>query len=157
MPLFSPKKVDGSPGFTRSAIPIIKKKIEEAASKGKKLKFSLQVDGVHLRSKYTVDKMGKTSGKEDFGNLTVPSKEQKSTENAEDANDFDPQSIAKDSLTFLINCVNERWKMPVAYFLIHKLDSTDQAFLIEEVIYFLECNHIDVLSVTFDGWKPNLT
>lgn len=114
---------------------------------------------MHLRSKYTVDKSGKTSGAEDFGNVKFPSKEnEKPADVNSDGNDeASPQSIAKESLTFLVNCVNDRWKMPVAYFLIHKLDTDDQAFLIEEVVYFLESNQIDVVSVTFDGLKTNLS
>lgn len=114
---------------------------------------------MHLRSKYTVDQSGKTTGTEEFGNVKLPRNDESSRESTGTESDKNggPETIAKESLTFLVNCVNDRWKMPVAYFLIHKLDTNDQAFLIEEVLYFLESNNVDVLSVTFDGLKTNIS
>lgn len=137
------KKVDGSPGFNKSIIPTIQTKISEAAKKGKKLKFSLQLDGMYINSTLEADKNGKIYGFVDYG---VPQ--------IEDTNG-DPK-IAKEALVFLINAVNDRWKAPVAYYFVNGVDAQTLAHLVEEVIYFLEANSIDVISLTLDGLKANI-
>lgn len=40
--------------------------------------------------------------------------------------------------------------------MINKLDANDQAFIVEEVLRFLESNGVDVISLTMDGTRTNI-
>lgn len=117
------EKVDGSPGFTLSAIPVIKKKIREAANKGKRLKFALIMDEMHIRHQIDTDRYtGKTWGYQDFGTGYQVHE--------------DDEHYARESLVFMISCINERWKMPVAYFFLTSIDKKDKANIVLEVNIF---------------------
>lgn len=142
-------KMDGSPGFNKSVIPTIQKKISDAAKRGKRLKFSLQVDGMHINSTLEADQSGNVYGFEDLGNfedLGMPK-----------SHDVNNTKIAKEAVVFLINAVNDRWKAPVAYYLVNGVNAEKLARLVEEVLYFLESNKIDVISLTFDGLGANIS
>lgn len=117
------QKVDGSPGFTLSAIPIIKQKIKAALEKQKTLTFSLIMDEVHLAHKLQTDKGdGRNWGYEDYGVVKETPR--------------DSKKFAKEALVFLITCDNERWKIPVAYFLIDSLKAPEKANVVLEVNVF---------------------
>lgn len=122
-------KVDGSPGFTLSAIPVIKKKIKEAKENGKHLIFSLMMDEMKLSDRLELDKAGKTWGFEEFGQSSDYCKK-------------DGQ-VATEALVYMIVCSNERWKMPIAYYLVKPLDKnqkhdiTLEVFVITPIFYEL--------------------
>lgn len=59
---------DTSPGFNKSIIPATRAKIQEAAARGTKLKFSLQLDGMYINSTIERDQNGNTYGFVDTGN-----------------------------------------------------------------------------------------
>lgn len=44
---------------------------------------------------------------------------------------------AKEALTFLLNCVNDRWKLPVGYFFINRLSSVEKADILKNMLTFL--------------------
>lgn len=66
-------------------------------------------------------------------------------------------TIAKESLVFLLNCVNGNWKIPVGYFLIAGIRADQKKELVLECLR--KCNDagITVVSLTFDGAPTNLT
>ncbi|XP_026667506.1 uncharacterized protein LOC113464040 [Ceratina calcarata] len=91
---------DGSPGFTKEAIDILKRKSEEAGDK--KLYACLTMDEMAIRSQVVWDKSKtKFVGYIDTGIQT---------ENNENL------PLAKEALVHLLTGINQRWKIPVAYF-----------------------------------------
>lgn len=140
------QKIDGSPGFNKAIIPAIKSKILEASENGKKLKFSLQLDGMYIHSTLEGRSNGRVYGYEDLGTGGLET----------DQNNEEPK-VAKEALVFLVNAINDRFKAPVAYFLINGIKSQELAYLVDDVLFFLESNGIDVISITFDGHRSNLS
>lgn len=112
-------KTDGSPGFTLSAIPVIKKKIKDAKENGKKLVFSLMMDEMKISDRLELDKSGKTWGYEEYGQSADYCKKD--------------GEVATEALVYMIVCLNERWKMPVAYYLVKPLNKNQKADISLEV------------------------
>lgn len=112
-------KVDGSPGFTLSAIPVIKKKIKEAKENGKRLLFALMMDEMKISDRLEIDKASKTWGFEEFGQSADYCKKE--------------GQVATEALVYMIVCLNERWKMPVAYYLVKPLNKHQKADITLEV------------------------
>ena len=95
--------VDGGPGCTSESLVAIKLKVDEALAKNKKIVCNLVMDEMAIRKHIHYDHIQKKyHGYVDFGNSYE-------NENVE-------KDIAKEALVFLINAVNDRWKIPVAYF-----------------------------------------
>lgn len=44
---------------------------------------------------------------------------------------------AKEALTFIVNSVNDRWKLPVGYFFINRLSSHEKADILKNMLIFL--------------------
>ena len=134
--------IDGSPGCSSEALTAIKLKIREASSNNKHLICNLVMDEMAIRKHINYDHIQKKYfGYVDFGNKLDNNKENRSE--------------AKEALVFLINAVNDRWKLPVAYFLVNGLNSTEKTDIFKEVLVFLSDVDITISSVTFDGAASN--
>ena len=70
-------------------------------------------------------------------------------------NDQGGLPLANEALVFLIVSLTERWKVPVAYFLISGLNGTERANLIRLCLEKLYDVGIDIVSITFDGCSAN--
>lgn len=70
-------------------------------------------------------------------------------------NDILPE--AKEALVFMLNCVNGRWKLPVAYFLIDGLGGYEKANLVKRCLQFIYDSGAKVISLTFDGIASNIS
>lgn len=70
----------------------------------------------------------------------------------------DPEDlpIAKEALVYLLTCINERWKIPVAYFMVAGLTNEERAEITKKVLEFLAPSKIEVISFTFDGLPANI-
>lgn len=138
--------IDGSPGISMDAIRELKLMASNANSKGKCLLGALMMDEMSIHKAYQWDdNKHKVSGYADFG------KSNQKNQNAED------ESLAKEALVFFINGINEKFKTPVAYFLINKLSAKNKASITREVILAVSKTGIKISSMTFDGLKGNIT
>lgn len=63
---------------------------------------------------------------------------------------------AKEALVFLVNCVNDRWKLPVGYFLIDGVSGIQKSNLVKMCLQLLHDSGVTICSVTFDGTNANL-
>jgi len=70
--------------------------------------------------------------------------------------DDDSLPVANEALVFLLVSVTERWKIPVAYFLINGLNGEEHANLLRTCLSKFYEVSADVVSVTFDGCSANL-
>lgn len=67
--------------------------------------------------------------------------------------DCDDVPLAKDAVVFMIVGLDEKWKFPIAYFLINGLESAVLVELIKESLCRLHEIGVEVVSITLDG--PN--
>lgn len=70
--------------------------------------------------------------------------------------DSEKSSIASESFVFMLMCLNERWKIPVGYFLVNHLNSSQKHELINQCLSLLFKTGVKVISFTFDGCSSNI-
>lgn len=133
------RSLDASPGFTEEALRALKIKSQEAKEANKEVLCSLIVDEIAIRWHVEWDG-NKFSGYVDYGT---------SVEN-------DELPVAKEALTFMLNCINGNWKIPIAYFLIDGLNANERANLIKKALSLASESNVRIVSLTFDGTSTNL-
>ena len=60
-------------------------------------------------------------------------------------------------MVFLVNAVNDRFKIPVAYYFLNGLNANERSNLILEVLMFLIDAGIEISSLTFHGAPANIS
>ena len=132
-----------SPGFTESALDVLKLKKIILQQKGRQMVACLMVDEMSIRRHVEWDHQNKRYvGVVDCG--------------AGSMQDSEKLPVAKDALVFLLCGVNERWKLPVAYFLVNGINSKERANITKEVLRFLNPSGVIIVALTFDGHAANL-
>lgn len=130
--------IDGSPGLTGDAFKVLAAKRKQSESN---LPCALIVDEMAIRQQRCYnEKTRQEEGLVDMG--TGPN---------ENIN-----IKASEAYVFLLVSLNEPWKMPVAYFLIHGLAGDQKANIIKTVLNRCHEVGVDVVSLTFDGHSSNL-
>lgn len=131
----------GLPGFTLEAVEILKQRCEAAGDK--KLYACLTMDEMAIRQQIQWSKVeNRFVGYVDHG-LIIP-----------DPNDL---PLTKEALVYLITCINERWKIPVAYFLVAGLTAKERADITRSVLEFIAPSGIEIIAITFDGLPANIS
>ena len=70
----------------------------------------------------------------------------------------DSWAAAKECLVIMIVSVNENWKLPIGYFLVNSLNSSQKAELVKHALnLLLNIKNLTVVSLTFDGCSTNVT
>lgn len=129
--------VKGEPGFTEEAFSAVKQKAD--ASEYRPI-CALIFDEMALRQQKIWDGK-KYQGVVDMGTGITT----------------DPETVASQAFVFLLVAINQRWKIPLGYFLINSLTGEQKANLIK--ICLSKCFEagVDVVSLTFDGHSTNFT
>jgi len=63
---------------------------------------------------------------------------------------------AKEALVFIVVAINEAWEIPVGYFLINHINSSQKAELVNRCIDLLSKTGVTIVSLTFDGCPTNI-
>ncbi|KAJ8980515.1 hypothetical protein NQ317_007935 [Molorchus minor] len=114
------KVVDGSPGFTQEALTALSLKKQECSTP---VLCNLVMDEMAIRRR--VEWTGsKFAGYVDIGTNI----------------DSDILPHAREALVFMVVCLNGSWKVPVGYFLLDGLGSTEKADL--DVFIYLDASHM---------------
>jgi len=85
---------------------------------------------------------------------------QKFVGNCDYGNEIDIEGIytpASEVLVFMLVSINERWKLPVGYFLQNKITAIAQAELIKSALIHAYDADLNVCSVTCDGAYTNFS
>lgn len=127
--------LDAEPGITQEALDMLKSKCENS----EKIICFLVFDEIAIREK--VDYVG---GKY-YGFINFSS----------EANNV--CAVANKALVFMLVCVNEAWKVPVAYFFIDSVKSDQKAELLTQVYTAITAGGISICNITFDGCPTNFT
>lgn len=133
--------IDGSPGFTKQALDLIKEKATEFKSKQKQLVCALMVDEIAIRKHVEWDQYRNRF----IGFIDCGSKA-----------DEENLPIAKEAIVFMIVSVNDNWKIPIGFFLINGLTAKERANLVKECLHFLSESEAEIVSLTFDGNASNI-
>lgn len=128
------------PGITGDAIDVLKNKCKN--SDGKTIYASLTMDEMAIRQQIEWDHSTKKYiGFIDYGT---------------NFNSSTALPIAKEALVYVLTGINERWKIPVAYFFIKGMTTTEKARVTKRVLKSVVETGIHVLGLTFDGLSSNL-
>lgn len=132
--------LNASPGFTSESFETLKKKAEESESV---LLGALIFDEMSIRTHLQWDAaqlmfQGNISlGRKYVGQNIVP--------------------VAKDALVFLVSGMNADFKIPIGYFFTNGLNACEKAALLNEALIRLANAKVEIVSITFDGFKTNVS
>lgn len=128
--------IDCNPGFTKEAMDAIKQKV--AQNNDKPLYGALCIDEMAIR------KLVEWDGCNYFGYANIGC-----------SLDSDDVPLAKEAFTFMLTALNDTWKIPVGYFLLHSITAQQKALLVEQCISLLKVSGVTVVSLTYDGAATN--
>ncbi|KAG6451961.1 hypothetical protein O3G_MSEX007396 [Manduca sexta] len=129
------KNSSGDPGFNKQALDILEKKCN---NDGKRILCTLIADQMTLRHQTTWDGT-KTAGVVDFGAGSAKSCE-----------------IATQAYVFTLVCMNESWKIPVAYFLVNGLSAETRTNLLKTCLTECYSVGVDIVTIVFNGCAANI-
>lgn len=131
--------IDGSPGLTEEAFKMLKIKRNDL---DKNMICALIADEMAIRQQVCFNKKTfRDEGYVDVG--SGPS---------------DSMNInASEAYVFLLVSLNESWKLPVAYFLVHGMTGEQKANIIKTILYKCSEVGVDIVSLTFDGHSTNFS
>lgn len=69
----------------------------------------------------------------------------------------DSEVEAKEAIVFLINSLNNAWKLPIGYFLINGISGVQKSNLVKMCLKILEEAGVTITSLTFDGASANVS
>lgn len=132
----------GEPGFCKGSLDILKKLLEEQHLKGEELNCALVFDEMAIRrALYWLQCIKKFSGFITYGSM-------------EEESDHLP--IASNVLVFMLNGINVRFNLPVAFYFIRQLNGVEKWVLVNAVLKTLAEMGIKVRSGGFDGFPNNI-
>lgn len=134
------KHIDGKPGFNEESFKILKTIVEDNRKKENHnpLYFSMSIDDMAIRKHIEFD------GKKTHGYVEVSS-------------DFGSESleVATQALVIMLVGINNSYKIPIGYFLIHTATGEQRATLVRVGIEMSQEVGVEVTNLTFDGAPSN--
>lgn len=146
--------VNGKPGIQKDHIEKLKRIADIFESLNKtKMVCSLVFDEISLRKQmYWSLHQSEYVGFEDHIDNNQPN-----SFNLENSAADKKSAIARQAITFILNGINCHFEFPVAYFLIHKLNSFQRKNLVNEIITNITQCNIRIANLTFDGHPCNIS
>lgn len=133
--------VNAEPGILYEALETIKNKVTINKTENKQLVGCIIFDEMAIR-KEVVFHNGKFEGYVNYGV------------------EFDHSSelnVASQALTYMLNVTNDRWKIPIAYFLVSSVSSKQKMNFTKMVIEKIESTGIIINAIVFDGHSVNIS
>lgn len=132
------RSVDGSPGFTKESLNILKLASDEATKSNEQLFVVLMFDEMSIRQKIELIN-GVTYGVVNIGELS------------------NSDELASNMFVIMVVCINKHWKLPIGYFSVTSLKGEQKKqVLCMGSEYVIECGAL-VVGWTFDGIYSNIT
>lgn len=134
--------INGKPGFSQEAFNVLKMRANRANTNGDEILTCLIFDEMSIRQQEEYDHhKDEKVGFVNYGTVPVNSK---------------LDQLAKHAFVFMVVGINDKFKIPVAYFLTCGLKSGEKAAIIQQVILFVCKTGVKVVGMTFDGLIENL-
>lgn len=131
--------VNANPGFTDESLKSLTLKVRNSPNP---VYCALMMDEMAIRQHLQYDSSTETYyGRVDLGNGMIS----------------DSLDIAKECFVLMVVSVNENWKLPIGYFLVSNLNSSQKAEIIKHALNLLHSIGVTIISLTFDGCATNLT
>ncbi|KAE9524080.1 hypothetical protein AGLY_015445, partial [Aphis glycines] len=131
--------VNANPGFTQESLKLLTLKVKDSTNS---VYCALMMDEMAIRQHLQYDSStGTYHGRVDLGNGMTN----------------DSLDIAKECFVLMAVSINENWKLPIGYFLVSNLNSSQKSELIKHALTLLQQTGISIISLTFDGCTTNLT
>lgn len=134
--------INGKPGLSHEAFTALRLRAMEANKNGKEILGCLIFDEVAIRKQEEYDPQTDTK----TGHVTFGTEYDESGEPV----------FAKEALVFLVAGINEKFKIPVAYFLIAGVKAMEKAALIKQVILWIGKTGIKIVGLVYDGLVTNI-
>ncbi|CAH2089020.1 unnamed protein product [Euphydryas editha] len=131
--------IDGSPGLTEDAFKIFKAKRSQS---DKNMTCALIAAEMAIRQQKCFNR--KTLQDEGIVDMGSGPNENMNIK-------------ASEAYFFILVSLNEPWKLPIAYFLIHGMTGEQKANIIKTILHKCHEVGVDVMSLTFDGHSSNLS
>ncbi|KAI5633926.1 transposase protein domain-containing protein [Phthorimaea operculella] len=130
--------INATPGFTTEAFKVLEQKVKSTENK---VLCNLVLDEMSIRQLKEYDG-NSVQGYVDFG-TTIEMPE-------------DTAELCTQALVFLLVAINDKWKMPVAYFLVNGVTGEQRANLVRMCLSNCHDISVEVASMTFDGCPANI-
>lgn len=132
----------GEPGFCKESFNTLKNLAEKYKKENKQLFCSLIFDEMSIRKQLQWSESRKRFlGPINYGFRTTTEEVQ----------------LAKNALVFMLNGINAKFNIPIAFYFIETLNATEKANLMHEILIAVDVCGVRILTVTFDGLCTNLT
>lgn len=136
--------INREPGFSGEAFDLLKLKAIEASSAGKEIYTCLMFDEMHMRQHQQYDNYkDDVVGHVNYGTNIIHNNDEKPV-------------FATQALVYMVTGVEEKFKLPVGYFLVDGLKKEEKAALTQEVLLLLSKTGVKVIGLTFDGLEGNV-
>lgn len=129
--------------YLRKRWKLSKKIVEEKKQSGSQLICSLVFDEVAIRKNVQWCDQEKTY----LGYVTCGQ--------TEEGEELDEIPMERQAILFMLNAINERFQMPIAYYFINSLNSDQRVELLNLIMATLTEHGIRISNVTFDGFSAN--
>lgn len=131
--------LNSKPGITDKTLEFLKREVDEKKKTGEKLVCSVCFDEMSIRKQISWSQSdGHMLGYVTYGNP-----------------DGEEPPVAKEAIVFIVNGVNYRFSIPVAYHFVNSLDASQKLQLVTSVLKALLEIDVKVTSITFDGHATN--
>lgn len=127
------RNINGSPGFTEESFKLLESKTQ---CSGKKIICALVADEMAIRPQNIKGGHGQV----DLG-----------------AGATESSTKATEAYTFILVCLNEHWKIPLGYFLVHGLSGEQKSNTIKICLTKCEEVGVKVVALTFDAHATNIS
>lgn len=136
--------INGEPGFSIEAFEALKLKSSDARARGTELLVNLTLDEMYIRVHQQYDHHKDVMiGQVNYG---------KNVEH----NRLEKPKLLNQALFYMITGVNEKFKIPVGYFLANGLNADEKSAFTQEIIMLTSKTGVKITGMTFDGAKSNI-
>ncbi|KAM7286096.1 THAP domain-containing 9 [Ixodes scapularis] len=148
--------IDAEPGFTAEAFESLQLTVRENEKKGNKVICALLMDEMSIRKHVQWDGK-KMRGFVDVG--IAGDNNENCDGGAEESSDTrkDVRPQATEALVLMVVALNDHWKVPCGYFLVHGMSGAEKANLVNICLMKLHDIGVIVCCLTCDGLQSNWT
>lgn len=133
--------LDCTPGINSTSLKLLKQKALENKEKGRELVCSLCFDEMYIRQHMQWCHSSKIM-------LGLPTL-------GDNSNPMEDVLLAKQVIVYMLNVIDERFQIPIAYHLITSLNGHERAEFLKEIIGKLTNIGVIIINVSFDGPSAN--
>lgn len=138
---YANSSANGQPGITKESLDTLRTLVNNAKSNNNEIVCALNLDEMHIRRHV----QWCDNQKKFIGHITYGSRQ----------NHADYLPVASNALVFMLNGINSKFNLPLAFYFINTLNTSEKASLIIEIIEILTRIGVKIVVISFDGLSTN--